>query len=189
MSISPAVILSFTAFIAVISWISWNLTLDAWWQPTDRQTAFRMLELLDLQPGEVVYDLGCGDGRLVIQAVRDFDLEAVGIEIDPVRVIIARLRILAGGVSPDAKVIAGDMYKEDLSGANGILLFLSGEANEKLGPKFDRELDAGTRIVSYYHELPNWSPIHEEENSKGYPIYLYEVKGREERASRAAGSN
>lgn len=179
MAISPVIIIFFTVFLGVVAWVSWNLTLDAWWQPTDQKTICRMLELLDLEPGEVVYDLGCGDGRLLIQAVKDFNLESVGIEIDPIRVIISRLRILASGVSSDASVIAGDMYQKNLKRADGVLLFLSGESNEKLSPKLRRELDEGVRIVSYYHEMPDWESLHEEKNKEGYPIYLYEVEGRE----------
>jgi len=134
-----------------------------------------MLELLDLEPGNLVYDLGCGDGRTLTAATMDFDLRAVGVEIDPVRVVFSWLRVILSGTHPRARVSPGDMYKKDISGADGILIFLSGDANEKLVQKFLQELDKGTRIVSYYHELPGWKPLKEEIDDQEHPIYLYEV--------------
>ncbi len=179
--ISPLSIGLTTGLILSLVWISWNLTLDAWWQPTDRETIDRMLELLDLEAGDLVFDLGCGDGRTLTTAVADFDLRATGIEIDPLRVAFAWFRLIISGKYPRAKVSPGDMYKQNISGADGVLIFLSGDANEKLAPKFLQELDKGTRIVSYYHELPGWKPLEKEVNEQGYPIYLYEVgKGEKE---------
>ncbi|MFP4136565.1 MAG: class I SAM-dependent methyltransferase [Candidatus Acetothermia bacterium] len=176
MSFPPLSFLIFFLVVALLSWLSWNATLDAWWQPTDHNTVTKMLEMLDLEPGEVVYDLGCGDGRFLTKAVRDFELEAVGIEIDPLRVFVSKLRVLLGGARSEARVLHGDMYEKKLSEADGVLLFLSGDANEKLAPKFEDELVSGVRIVSYYHELPGWEPAREEKNEKGHPVYLYEVE-------------
>jgi len=168
--------------VATLVWISWNLTLDAWWQPTDSATVNRMLELLDLEAGDLVYDLGCGDGRTLTAAVKGFDLRATGIEIDPLRVGFSWLRVMISGTYPRASVSHGDMYKKDVSRADGVLIFLSGVANEKLADKFLQELEEGTRIVSYYHKLPGWKPLLEEINEQGYPIYLYEV-GKHENES------
>lgn len=134
-----------------------------------------MLELLDLEPGDLIYDLGCGDGRTLTVAVEGFDLRATGIEIDPLRVLFSWLRVIMSGSYPRARVTPGNMYKKDVSSADGVLIFLSGNANEKLVPKFMEELEKGVRIVSYYHELSNLEPLKEEINEQGHPIYLYEV--------------
>ena len=179
-TISPLSIGLAVGVIFFLVWLSWNLTLDAWWQPTGQRTIITMLELLDLEPGDLVYDLGCGDGRTLTAAVSDFDLRAVGIEIDPLRVVFSWLRVILSGAYPRARVSPGDMYKKDISGANGVLIFLSGDANEKLAQKFLQELDQGTRIVSYYHELPGWKPLKKESNDQGHPVYLYEVENNEQ---------
>ncbi len=141
-----------------------------------------MLELLDLEAGDLVFDLGCGDGRTLTAAVKDFDLRATGVEIDPLRVAFSWLRVMISGTYPRARLSPGDMYKKDVSGTDGVLIFLSGAANEKLANKFLQELDEGTRIVSYYHKLPGWKPLQEEVNEQGHPIYLYEV-GKHENES------
>lgn len=141
-----------------------------------------MLELLHLEPGDRVYDLGCGDGRALTVAAEKFDLKATGIEIDPVRVIFTWIRVVSSGAYPQARVSAGNMYEKNISNADGILIFLSGDANEKLVPKFLKELDEGVRIVSYYHELPGWEPLEEEINEQGYPVFLYEVGKHEKEA-------
>lgn len=160
--------------MGVLVWISWNITLDAWWQPTDRETVSQILDLLDIEPGDVIYDLGCGDGRFLTGAVKNYDAEAVGIEIDPVRVIMSWIRLFATGTFSRASVVMGNMYEKDMTEADAVVLFLSGDANEKLAPKLNRELSPGTKIVSYYHKLPGWTPVKQEKNKDEHPIYLYE---------------
>ncbi len=155
-------------------WAGWNLSLDARWQPTGSETIARSLTLLNIAPGDLVYDLGCGDGRWLTRIVSEYDGKAIGVEIDPGRVLISWLRIVLAGAYPRAKVKWGNMYETDLSGADGVILFLSGEANRKLGPKLRQELDPGARVVSYYHQLPGWTPLETETNPEGHSIYLYE---------------
>lgn len=160
--------------LATMGWIGWNFTLDALWQPTDRRTISQILKMLDVSPGDTVYDLGCGDGRWLSQAVKERDVRAVGVEIDPVRVIISWMRLVFSGSITQAKVIWGNMYGVDLSDADAVILFLSEEANAKLSSKLGEELSPGTRIASFYHELPNWTPVLTEKNKDDYDIYIYE---------------
>jgi len=156
-------------------WIAWNLTLDALWQPTDRLTVRRLLFLAEVQPGEHVIDLGCGDGRIVIAAAKEFDALASGIEIDPFRVLLANLWIRFAGVSDRATVRRGNMYTADVSDANVVVLFLSATSNFRLQERLRRQLAPGTRIVSYYHPMWGWQPDVVGEARGGHPIYVYRM--------------
>ncbi|MCF7890628.1 class I SAM-dependent methyltransferase [Candidatus Bipolaricaulota bacterium] len=150
------------------------MTLDALWQPTDHKTISRVLETLDVSSGDLVYDLGCGDGRWLTRVVKDRGATAIGVEIDPFRVIVSWIRVILSGSFSRAKVIWGNMYEVDLTGADVVILFLSEEANAKLAPKFDRELARGARVASFYHKLPGWEPVSTETNEDGLEIYVYQ---------------
>jgi len=98
-----------------VAWVGWNLTLDALWQPTDRVTMRRILDLAKVKEGEHVLDLGCGDGRFVVAAAREFKARATGIEIDPCRVLWAKAWLLLAGLSQHgARIIWGNMYRRSL---------------------------------------------------------------------------
>ena len=156
-------------------WIAWNFTLDALWQPTDPVTVQRILFLADVQEGEHVVDLGCGDGRIVVGAARDFGARATGVEIDPFRVLWGRVAILSAGVRSRARIVRGNMYAFDLSEADVVILFLSATANFKLQTRLRRELQSGSRVVSYYHPMWGWTADETGEAKGGYPIYLYRM--------------
>ncbi len=158
-----------------IALIWWNLTLDALWQPTDRVTVRRILALAGVKPGETVVDLGCGDGRIVIAAAREFGARALGVELDPFRALWGKTWIKLAGLTNTARIVWGDMYKFDISQADVVVLFLSGKANEKLGKKLSTELRPGARIVSYFHPLHSFSPVRIGKSKGGYPLFLYRV--------------
>ncbi len=163
-----------------VAWVGWNRTLDALWQPTDRVTMRRILDLAKVKEGEHVLDLGCGDGRFVVAAAREFKARATGIEIDPFRVLWAKAWLLLAGLSQrGARIIWGNMYTADLSNADVVILFLSAKANFRLQERLRRELKEGARIVSYYHPIWGWKPEEIGETKKGYPLYLYRIKGKE----------
>ena len=156
-------------------WIAWNLTLDALWQPTDPVTVRRILCLAQVQPDEQVLDLGCGDGRIVVAAAREFGAQALGIEIDPFRVLYARLWAFFAGVQRQVQIVRANMYTRDLSTADVVILFLSATSNFKLQTKLKRELKPGARVISYYHPMWGWTPDETGEARDGYPIYLYRM--------------
>jgi len=163
-----------------VAWVGWNLTLDASWQPTDRVTMRRILDLAKVKEGEHVLDLGCGDGRFVVAAAREFKARATGIEIDPCRVLWAKAWLLLAGLSQrGARIIWGNMYTADLSNADVVILFLSAKANFRLQERLCHELKEGARIVSYYHPIWGWKPDEIGEAKKGYPLYLYRIKGEQ----------
>ncbi len=168
-----------------ILWVGWNLTLDALWQPTDRVTVRRILHLARVKEGERVLDLGCGDGRIVVAAAREFNAHATGIEIDPVRVLWARAWTLLAGVSSRTRILWGNMYSANLAGADVVILFLSPTANYKLQERLRRELKPGARIVSYYHPMWGWEPEEIGVAKSGYLLYLYRTP--EERGNAESG--
>jgi SAM-dependent methyltransferase len=156
-------------------WLAWNLSLDALWQPTDRVTVRRLLLLAGVRPDEHVVDLGCGDGRIVIAAAREFGASATGVEIDPFRVLWARMWILLCRLSSRARIIRGNMYTYDVSDADVVVLFLSATSNFRLQQRLRTQLRCGARIVSYYHPMWGWQPDLVGEASSGYPIYVYRM--------------
>ncbi len=161
-------------------WVIWNFTLDALWQPTGKETVRRILVLAQVHQGETVIDLGCGDGRIVIAAAKLFGAQGIGIEIDPARVLWARVRVFLMGVSQRVEIWLRDMYKVDLHNADVVVLFLSSRANYKLQDKLLRQLQRGARIVSYYHPMRGWKPAEVGHDRAGHPIYLYRLPGRME---------
>jgi tRNA A58 N-methylase Trm61 len=139
-----------------------------------------MLELASLKRGEVVFDLGSGDGRMLIAAARDFHAEAVGVELRKRQVKACRARARELGLSSQVKVSCRDFKKVSLRRADVLALYLSGYTLSLLVPKFKRELKPGARIVNFDFPILGWKPDREVEVipkgwRKAHPIYLYVV--------------
>jgi len=130
--------------------------LDVAYIPTPKHIVRQMLRLAQLRRGERLFDLGAGDGRIMIEAARKFGARATGIEIDPQRVARIRERLESTGVK--AEIIQADFMKADLSSANVIAIYLSDSVNAKLAPKLWRELRSGARVISLDYGLPDWKP-------------------------------
>jgi predicted RNA methylase len=140
----------------------------------------RMIELAELKPGEVFFDLGAGDGRTVILAAKTYGARSVGIEMREDLAKRALNVISDNGLTDRVTIVNGDMFKVDLTAADVVYLYLTTSANEKIKPKMETELKQGARIVSHDYEVVGWRPIKVEnfvENpTQGYPqhtIYLY----------------
>ena len=114
-----------------------------------------MLRLARVRHGETVFDLGAGDGRILIEAVRGFGARAIGVEVDPER--LARIQERLAATRTQATVIQGDFMGVDLSSADVIAIYLSDSVNAKLAPKLRTELKAGARVVSLDYVLPGWA--------------------------------
>jgi len=148
--------------------------------PSPPQVIRQMLLMAELKPGEVFFDLGAGDGRTVIMAVKDFGARAVGVELREDLVKKALSSIYEQGLQGRITIVNGDIFNVDLSSADVIFLYLTTSANEKVKPKLEAELKRGVRIVSHDYEVVGWKPVKVEnfcENPNlGYPshtIYLY----------------
>lgn len=137
----------------------------------------RMLEIANLKPGETLYDLGCGDGRILITAVRKYNVKAVGVEISPKLVARATASIQKAGLQSQAHVIQGDVLTIDPQGADVVTLYLDTKLNERLRPHLEKSLKAGARVVSHDYPVPGWKPskVEEAESSQHHLIYLYEM--------------
>lgn len=136
----------------------------------------RMLQLADLKPGETLYDLGSGDGRILITAVVRFKAKAVGVEISDQLVDATNERIRRLGLDNDAHVIHGNFLDVDLSPADVVTLYLATDANEMLRPNLEKYLKKGARVVSHEYAVPGWKPklVDKDPESHGsHTIYLY----------------
>lgn len=160
--------------IAVIFFllIAWTHFLGAPWVPTSKSSVRKMLEIAKVKKGDVIYDLGSGDGRVIIEAARHFGVKAVGIEIDPFRYIITKIKIRILHLQEDVKVIWGNFFKHDISNADVIIVYLSQDANMKLSKKLVLELKPGVRIIS--HVFPFFC-FEEVKTGVDLPIYLYKT--------------
>jgi protein-L-isoaspartate O-methyltransferase len=137
----------------------------------------RMLELADLRPGEKLYDLGSGDGRILVTAVVRFKAKAVGVEISDDLVASTNDRIHRLGLDNDARVIHGNFLDTDLSPADVVTLYLATDANELLRPNLEKYLRNGARVVSHDYRVPGWKPklVDKDPERHGHIIYLYEM--------------
>ena len=126
---------------------------------TPEQVGIEMLKLAGVTNDDVVYDLGSGDGRLVIAAAREFGARGVGVELEPKLVQDSRESALKAGVADRVRFLWQDIFEADVAPATVVALYLSPELNLKLRPKFLRELRPGTRIVSHDFDMGDWRPV------------------------------
>jgi ribosomal protein L11 methylase PrmA len=145
-----------------------------------------MLRLADVRPGDVVYDLGCGDGRIVIGAAQR-GARGVGVDIDPERVREARANARAAGVEDRVEIREGDLFETDVSDATVVMLFLQPEANLRLRPRLLAQLRPGARIVSHFHDMGDWTP-RARITVSGRNVYLWTVPAPAERGVNPGGS-
>ena len=148
--------------------------------PTPPEVVDRMLELAQIKTSDVVYDLGSGDGRIVIQAAKRYGVRGVGIEIDPDLVAKARNNAFKEKVENLVEFRTQDALTVDVSAATVITLYMLPEFNAKLRPIFDRQLRPGARVVSHDFEIQGWKP-ERVETIKGdfihdHTIYLFTVR-------------
>lgn len=159
-------------FILFIVSVFWPWAVGAAWQPTPMKKVRRMLALAEVKPQDVVYDLGSGDGRIIVTATKEYGAKSVGIEVDPLRFLFSWLRTRVSGLGNRTQVIYGNFFYKDLSAASVVTLFLLESTNDKLRQKFEAELKPGTRVVSYHWTFTGWMPIKVDRESE---LYLYEM--------------
>ena len=126
--------------------------------PTPPEVVDKMLELAEIKKGDVVYDLGSGDGRIVIRAAQKYRVKAVGIEMDNWLLAKARKDAQAAGVSHLVKFLAEDALKADISAATVVTLYMLPWFNEKMKPNFQKYLKPGSRIVAHDFGIEGWKP-------------------------------
>ncbi len=152
-------------------------TPDVIFVPTPNDVVNRMLEMAAVTAKDVVYDLGCGDGRIVITAAQRYGARGVGIDIDPERIREANENAARAKVTGKVKFIRGDLFQADISEASVVTLYLLTELNLKLRPKLMHDLQPGTRVVSHAFAMGDWKPERTEFVS-GSSVYLWRIPPR-----------
>ncbi len=158
---------------ALISFV-WTQFVGAPWVPSSTKTVCKMLTMAKVKPNELVYDLGCGDGRILIIAARQFGARAVGIEIDPLRYLWSQIRILFLGLRDRVSIKYGNFYKYNLSQADVVTCYLLQDTNKKIATKLNRELKPGARVASNTFTFPTLSLL---QKNKELGIFIYKKKG------------
>jgi len=128
------------------------------WVPTRESRIRKALELAKLQPGETLYDLGAGDGRVLLMAAKVFGANAIGIEIGPIQCALGWLRIWLSRNSKIARMRCGNFYKADLSDADVVFVYATSSQTSRLLPLLERGLRLGARVVSIAADFPEWQP-------------------------------
>jgi len=146
--------------------------------PTPETIVARMLQLGELKPGEKMFDLGSGDGRIVIMAARKFKADATGIEFDKDLCRQSSERIKKLGLDDRARIVNGDIMKQDYSSASLITVYLLPGSNDRLRPLLEKQLKKGTRVVSHDFEFADWTPektehIEDDGEGRSHTLYLY----------------
>jgi ubiquinone/menaquinone biosynthesis C-methylase UbiE len=142
---------------------------------TPVEVAKKMLEISQIKSGEVLYDLGCGDGRLIILAAKDLGARATGIELREDLIERARTEIKKLNLEGKVNVIQGNFFDVPISDADVVTLYLTSSANERLRPKLEAELKRGARVVSHDFKVPGWKPSAVYNELLGHTIYSYRI--------------
>ncbi len=134
----------------------------------------KMLQLAEPKPDEILYDMGSGDGRILIMAAKEFQLRCIGIEIRQDLFKRSMNEVKKLNLESRIKIINGDFFNVNISNADIVTLYLNVLANEKLRPKLEKELKIGTRVVSHDYEIRGWKPTKiVKDDPIGHNIYLY----------------
>ena len=172
-----AIFILVLVFIALVWWAFYvRLTTGqgAPYIPLEREVVKEVIKLADIKADEIFYDLGSGDGRVVIAAAAA-GARSYGVEIDKLRIAYSRLMIRLAGLDRHATILEQDIFATNLAHADVVFLFLLPETNEKLEQKLEQELKPGARVISAAFHFPNWKPLTINPNGPQYgPIYYYE---------------
>ena len=145
--------------------------------PTPQEVVDEMLRLADVKKGDVLYDLGSGDGRIPVTAAKKFGIRAVGVDIDPQRIEEAKENAKKNGVAKLVEFRNEDLFRTRFSEATVVTLYLLPDLNVKLRPRLLAELKPGTRIVSHQFDMGTWKPDRKVELN-GRTIYLWTIPPR-----------
>ena len=159
-------------------------TPDVIFVPTPQEVVDKMLELAEVKEGDVVYDLGCGDGRIPVTAAKKYGVKAVGFDVDPQRIKESKANVEKNGVGKLVTIKQEDIFKQDLSKANVVTLYLLPSLNVKLMPQL-RKLKPGSRIVSHSFDMRGAKPkkVVQVQTKEGgeHSVYLWVVPWEEEK--------
>jgi len=159
--------------------------LDVPYVPTPQQVVDRMLALAKVGKNDVLYDLGCGDGRIVVTAAKQLGARGTGIDIDPVRIAEAQDNARKAGVDKRVSFKVGDLFEADLSGASVVTLYLLPTINTRLRPRLWQQLKVGSRVVSHAFDMgPEW-PQEKTATVEGRTIYYWTITEAQKKKAKA----
>jgi precorrin-6B methylase 2 len=149
--------------------------LDVPYVPTPQEVVERMLELAKVGKKDVLYDLGCGDGRIVVTAAKKYGARGTGIDLDPTRIAEAKENAKKAGVEDRVSFRVGDLFKTDVSEATVVTLYLLPTVNAKLRPQLWKQLKVGTRVVSHAFDMGAEWPPEKTADVNGRKIYYWTI--------------
>jgi precorrin-6B methylase 2 len=149
-------------------------TPDVIYVPTPPDVVAAMLKAVKLTKDDIVYDLGCGDGRIVVTAAKEYGARGIGIDIDPQRIKEANENVLKNGVADKVKILQQDLFESDFHDATVVTLYLLPSLNLKIRPKLLKELKPGSRIVSHAFDMGDWQP-EQTIDVGGRTVYMWTV--------------
>ena len=164
--LGPLAILTVILMISIL-WTNW---IGAPWFPTSMSKVYKMLQMANVGPDDLLYDLGCGDGRIITTAAHHYGARAVGIEIDPLRFIWCQILITVLGLRGRVHIKYGNFFNIDLSEADVVTCYLLAETNLKLENKLMQELSSDSRIISHSFIFPQLQLM---ETDDEHNLYLY----------------
>ncbi|WP_198320667.1 SAM-dependent methyltransferase [Azohydromonas aeria] len=159
--------------------------LDVPYVPTPMAVVNKMLDLGRVRGGDLLYDLGCGDGRIVVTAAKERGARGVGIDIDPRRIAEAQVRARDAGVEDRVDFRVGDLFETDFSQATVVTLYLLPRINQQLRPQLWRQLRLGTRVVSHAFDMGDDWPPEQVENLRGSTVYAWTIRQAQKNAARS----
>ena len=162
-----------------------TLHLDVPYVPTPDDVVERMLDLARVGKNDVVYDLGCGDGRIVITAARLRGARGTGIDLNPERIVEARANAQTAGVAERVTFRVGDLFQTDVSAATVVTLYLLPDVNVKLRPRLWKQLKVGTRVVSHAFDMGREWPPEKTVDLDGRTLYYWTITEANKRAAKA----
>lgn len=152
---------------------------DVPYVPTPEEVVAEMLKQAQIRPGDLLYDLGCGDGRIVVTAARQYNARGIGVDIDPQRIAESNANAQAAGVSDRVKFVTGNLFDMDFKDADVVTLYLLPTVNMKLRPKLLSELRPGVRVVSHAFDMGDWAPDNElNVDPDGQTVYLWIIPAK-----------
>ncbi len=183
-------VIALVAVFAVLAGIAYfvfaSFAFGAGYQPTPRRSVEAMLRLAEVGPRDTVFDLGAGTGAIVFRAARIYRARVVGVEVEPIRYLVLKLRRGAGAFGDRVTLRWGNFFDLDFREATVVTAFLWPGAMARLRTKFERELPAGARVVSHCHPIVGWTPeIFDPETE----VYLYRWRGAGPTGAATAGGN
>jgi len=145
--------------------------------PTSPELVEQMLKLAQVKSTDTVYDLGCGDGRIVIMAAEKFGAKGVGVDINPERIKEANENAQKAGVTKQVKFVEDNLFNADIHSATVVTLYLLPDVNMRLRPKLLKELKPGTRVVSHSFDMGDWKPD-KQIDVDGSTLYLWTIPAK-----------